>query len=190
VTSDEDYVERGLVVDRDGARLEKLRTKPWATVVVREDGFASLAGGISIVRDASGEVVVKNRTARDLLGVVLKTPGRAAVSFGRIKDGALVREKDGAPTGLTGALPKAGASGTVHPLYAAILAPELDRHAEGLGAAWTALEESAPDMDFWLDDVPVLIAALDGGEGKTRDSGFDVETDRALVRVIGWGGVP
>ncbi len=190
VTSDEEYVERGLVVDRDGARLERLRTKPWATVVVREDGFTSLAGGISIVREASGDVVVKNRTARDLLGVVLKTPGRNAVSFGRIKDGALVREKDGTPTALSGALPKAGASGTVHPLYAAVLTPELDRYVEGLGAAWTALEDASPDMDFWLDDVPVLIAALDGGEGKTRDSGFDVDQDRALVRVIGWGGVP
>jgi hypothetical protein len=189
VSSDDEYVQRGLVVDRDGARLERLRTKPWATVVVREDGFTSLAGGISIAKDAGGEVVVRNRSARDLVGVVLKAPGRAAVSFGRIKDGAEARERDGSPTALTSGLPK-GAHGVANPLYAALLAPELDRHAEGLGAAWTALEEAASDVDFWLDDVPVLIAALDGGEGKTRDSGFDVDVDRALVRVVGWGGVP
>jgi hypothetical protein len=190
VSSDDEYVERTLVVDRDGARLEHLRTKPWATIVVREDGFASLAGGISIVREASGDVVVKNRTARDLLGVVLKAPGRPAVAFGRIRDGASARDKDGSPTALSTALPKVGAYGTVHPLAAALLAPELERHAEGLGAAWKAFEDAAPDVDFWVEDVPVLIAALDGGEGKLEDSGFTVDVDRVLIRVVGWGGVP
>ncbi len=84
VSSGDDYVERTLVVDRDGARLERLRTKPWATVVVREDGFASLAGGISIVTDANGEVVVKNRAARDLLGVVLEGARPSGGGFRRI----------------------------------------------------------------------------------------------------------
>ena len=167
-----------------------MRTKPWATVVVREDGFASLAGGISIVTDATGDVVVKNRASRDLLGVVLKTPGHAAVAFGRIRDGASVREKDGDATALASALPKVGAYGSVHPLSAALLTPELDRHVEGLGAAWKALEEAAPDVDFWVDDVPVLIAELEGGEGRTHDSGWTVDVDRVLVRVVGWGGVP
>ena len=190
VSSDDEYVERTLVVDRDGARLERLRTKPWATIVVREDGFASLAGGISIVKESNGEVVIKNRAARDLLGVILKTPGRPAVAFGRIGDGASAREKDGTATALSTALPKVGAYGPVHPLSAATLAPELDRHVEGLGAAWKALEEAAPDVDFWLEDVPVLIAELDGGEGKLEDSGFSVDVDRVLVRVVGWGGIP
>ena len=35
-----------------------------------------------------------------------------------------------------------------------------------------------------------LEAQLDGGEGKTSDSGLSVDVDRALVRVVGWGGVP
>jgi hypothetical protein len=190
VSADDEYVERTLVVDRDGARLERLRTKPWATIVVREDGFTSLAGGISVVSDASGEVIVKNRAARDLRGAVLKVPGRAAVSFGRIRDGASVREKDGTATPLSSALPKIGTHGSVRPLSAALLAPELDRHAEGLGAAWKAIEAAAPDVDFWVEDVPVLIAELEGGEGKTVDTGFQVDVDRVLVRVVGWGGVP
>jgi hypothetical protein len=190
VTSGDDYVERTLVVDRDGARLERLRTRPWATIVVREDGFASLAGGISLTRDESGNVVVKNRSAHDLLGAVLKAPGHSAVAFGRIKDGASVRERDGSATALSPALPKAGTYGAYHPLSASVLTPELDRHVEGLGAAWKALEELAPDTDFWVDDVPVLIAQLEGGEGKTRDSGWTVDVDRLLVRVVGWGGVP
>jgi hypothetical protein len=188
VSAGEDYVERTLVVDRDGARLERLRTRPWATVVVREDGFASLAGGISLVRDANGDVVVKNRAARDLLGAILKAPGRAAVAFGRIADGATVSEKGGTPTALAAVMP-AGPNGA-HALSALLLAPELDRHVEGLGAAWKALEEGAPDVDFWVDDVPVLMAQLEGGEGKTHDSGWTVDVDRVLVRVVGWGGVP
>src|SRR6185503_16777014 len=174
VSSGDEYVERTLVVDRDGARLERLRTKPWATIVVREDGFASLAGGVSIVREANGDVVVKNRSARDLLGAVLKAPGRPAVSFGRIRDGASVHEKDGDASVLSSTLPKSGAYGSVHPLSAALLTPELDRHVEGLGAAWKAIEDAAPDTDFWLSDVPVLIAELDGGEGKAKDSGWNV----------------
>jgi hypothetical protein len=36
----------------------------------------------------------------------------------------------------------------------------------------------------------VLIAQLDGGEGKLTDSGLDVEIDRVLLRVVGFGGVP
>jgi hypothetical protein len=190
VSSSDDYVERTVVVDRDGARLERLRTRPWATVVVREDGFMGLAGGVSIVKNASGDVVVKNRTAHDLVGVVLKTPGHAGVMFGRIPDGAAVREQDGDAASLGTILPPNSAVGALHPLGAALLTPELDRHVEGLGAAWKALEMAAPDVDFWVEDVPVLIAELDGGEGKLVDSGWSIEIDRVLLRVVGWGGVP
>jgi hypothetical protein len=188
VSSGDDYVERTLVVDRDGARLERLRTRPWATVVVREDGFTSLAGGISMVKDANGDVIVTNRAARDLIGVILKPAGRSAVAFGRIPDGASVREKDGSVTALP-AVPPTNSNGAHH-ASALLLTPELDQHAEGLGAAWKALEEATPEADFWLPDVPVLIAQLDGGEGKTHDSGWTVDIDRVLVRVVGWGGVP
>jgi hypothetical protein len=44
-------------------------------------------------------------------------------------------------------------------------------------------------MDWWPEDVPVLIAELDGGESKLRDSGLRVEQDRVLLRVVGYGGV-
>ena len=46
------------------------------------------------------------------------------------------------------------------------------------------------DIDWWPDDVPVLLAQLQGGEGKVTDSGLRLDLDRVLVRVIGWGGVP
>ncbi len=40
------------------------------------------------------------------------------------------------------------------------------------------------------DDVPVLIGELEGGEGRTTDSGRRLDVDRVLVRVVGYGGVP
>ncbi|HEV8547632.1 MAG TPA: hypothetical protein VGQ57_01370, partial [Polyangiaceae bacterium] len=184
----DDLVERMLVVDRDGAHLERLRTKPWATTLVRDDGFASLAGGISITRDPTGEVVVKNRAARDLVAAVLKLPGRGFVSFARIRDGQAVKGAEGnvlsVPLGMT--LSYSG----LHPLNVHWLASALDPVAEGLSAALTALEAQSAEVDFWPDDVPVLLAQLEGGEGKTRDSGFEIDRDRVIVRVVGWGGVP
>ncbi|HEY3494584.1 MAG TPA: hypothetical protein VGK73_07855 [Polyangiaceae bacterium] len=188
VATGDDYVERKLLVDRDGQRLERLRTKPWATVVVRDDGFANLGGGVSIVREPDGRVAIKNRAARDLVAVVLKVPGQAALVFPRIRDGAVAREREGEPLP-----PAVGALSysSVHRLGATLLAETLDKHGERLGESWSALEtQSGGDVDWWPDDVPVLIAALDGGEGTTRDSGFDVDQDRVLVRVVGWGGVP
>jgi hypothetical protein len=184
-----DFVERTLTVDRDGPRLDRLRTKPWATVVAREDGFIGLAGGISVVAGADGRVVVKNRAARDLVGAVLKVPGRSAVAFPRIKDGASVRESDG--EALTSGLGGTPTYGVVHPLGTALIKAELERYSEGLERAWTALETQAGSaVDFWPEDVPVLLAQLDGGEGTLEDSGFELDQDRVLVRIVGYGGVP
>jgi hypothetical protein len=188
VASGDDYVERTLVVDRDGQRLERLRTKPWATVVVREDGFGNLGGGISIVRESDGSATIKNRAARDLVAVVFKPPGQPALAFARIRDGAAARQSDGETLPSTiGAM----SYGNVHRLGASLLSSTFDKYAERLGEAWSALETQAGgEVDWWPEDVPVLIAAVDGGEGTTRDSGFDVDQDLMLVRVVGWGGVP
>jgi hypothetical protein len=38
--------------------------------------------------------------------------------------------------------------------------------------------------------VPVLIGQLDGGEGRVSDSGLRLDSDRLLVRVVGYGGRP
>ena len=58
-------------------------------------------------------------------------------------------------------------------------------------AAKSALEYASPrNVEFWPPDVPVLIGQLDGGEGKQTDSGFPLEADRTLLRVVGTGGVP
>jgi hypothetical protein len=181
---------RALVVDRDGARLANFQSEPWQTVLVREDGFISLAGGISIVADPDGEVEVTNRTAHDLLGVLLKVPGGDVVYFPRIRDGARVLASKGEK--VPGHIGGAWLSGsiTAHRLDAAEFAPTIDADASGAGAAWEAFEGLASrDTDWWPSDVPVLLAELDGGEGRMSDSGLELTVDRVLVRVVGYGGV-
>ena len=34
------------------------------------------------------------------------------------------------------------------------------------------------------------MAQLDGGEGRTEDSGMLMDRDRVIVRVVGFGGLP
>jgi hypothetical protein len=65
---------RSLVVDRDGVQLVGLSTMPWETVVVREDGFASLAGGLTVLREPDGDITIVNRIARDLRAVLVVPP--------------------------------------------------------------------------------------------------------------------
>ena len=59
----------------------------------------------------------------------------------------------------------------------------------GLGAAWMAVEAMANHgTDFWPRDVPVVLAQLGDSGGGARDSGMRVESDRILLRVVGYGG--
>jgi hypothetical protein len=188
VVSGDEYADRQLVVDRDGAHLERMRTKPWATTLVRDDGFTSLAGGISIVVDETGDLAVHNRAARDLVAAVLKVPGHGLFAFGRIRDGHVVHAREG--EALSSSIGVPSMYSRLHPLAAPLLAPTVDKYAEGLGAALAAIEAQANETDFWPEDVPVLVAQLDGGEGKLKDSGYVLDRDRVIVRVVGFGGVP
>jgi hypothetical protein len=187
VAGDNDQA-RKLVVDRDGPRLLGVRTRPWQTLLVREDGFIDLEGGISVVEQA-GDAVIKNRTGRALLGVVVRLPGESPRYFPRLADGASVKAHDGKNLAVLSGSAYPGAPKL--PLTAHAFSDDLDRDTPGLGQAWLALEPTLPyDCDFWSDDVPVLIAALEGGEGRVTDSGLNLDYDRLLVRVVGFGGQP
>jgi hypothetical protein len=186
VASREDQTQRTLVLDRDGARLEEFRAKPWETVAVREDGFVSLAGGVSIRISPEGETAIKNRTARDLVGVLLKVPGQAEpYYFPRIEDGSLVKATTGRRLSGVDLTPA-----SCHALCATKFANDMNKASAGLGAAWEALEEvGGHEATWWSSDVPILLGQLDGGEGRTRDSGLRLDADRVLLRVVGYGGV-
>lgn len=179
---------RQLLVDGDGARLTGLRTKPWQTVMVREDGFAELGAGVSVVTQ-NGELIVRNRTGRDLIGVVVRLANGEATYLSRVHDGKAARASEGTPLGTLGYASAAGATSV--PLDAGRFASTLDHDFPGLGRAWAAIEPAfASDTEWWPADVPVLLCALDGGEGKLTDSGLAVDYDRVLVRVVGEGGTP
>lgn len=189
-----------LFVDRDGARLVDVAALPWQTVVIREDGFSSLGDGISIVRDGTDTKVV-NRSGRDLRSLILKLPDGTMVYAPRLKDGdAIASSAAKALSSMPeasmwmGMLPtstyRAGMI-TLHHLASQGMSVFLEPDAPGLGEAWMALEESAGDsVDWFPDDVPVLLAQIDGGEGRSFDSGLRVESDRLLVRIVGFGGKP
>jgi hypothetical protein len=187
VAGDAEQTGRRLVVDRDGARLTNLRGRPWEVVVVEEDGFIGLGGGVSLLRGADGNIGIRNRLGRDLVGVVLMPDGgRKARFFIRIKDGEAVSEGAGQPLSVA----RSGSLGRSS-LNLGAEQVRLDACSKGLSQAWDAIESATTrNIDFWPDDVPVLLGQLDGGEGKLSDSGFPLEADRTLLRVVGVGGVP
>jgi hypothetical protein len=187
VLGEPDEVTRDLVVDRDGVRLERLREKPWEVQVVREDGFTNLGAGVSLVPGQGGEFSIKNRCARDLRSVVVSAPGKGLFYFAKLADGQTVSLHDGRALGPVSSPSPMG----THVLSAGSFHDAVDEHAKGSSDAWEALEAlTGVDADWWPEDVPVLLAELEGGEGRTQDSGLKLDVDRVLLRVVGYGGVP
>jgi hypothetical protein len=194
-------IDDHLVVDRDGARLVDVAALPWQTVVIREDGFADLGEGISIVTENETDTAIFNRSGRDMRAAVLMLPSGTARYFAHIRDGEKVLASAGqdlssTPAGKTWLATVSGASGhsgtlVLQPLRASSLDKVVDSDAAGLADAWAAIEENAGTGVNWFpEDVPVLLAQLDGGEGKTSDAGLRLEQDRLLVRIVGQGGRP
>jgi hypothetical protein len=185
---------RSLVVDRDGVQLVGLSTMPWETLVVREDGFASLGAGLSVTRDANDEVVLTNRMARDLRAVLVIEAAPAAGSprkvyfFPRLRDGESKRASEGTPVPFE---PWSTSSTRISESDLAPIRRELEGESSGLVTAWSALgTTSERNVDWWPEDVPIVLAQVDGGEGDWTDSGLRLDSDRVLLRVVGWGGVP
>ena len=189
-----------LLVDREGARLVALQALPWQTVVVREDGLAPLGDGISIVAGASGGLDVTNRTGRPLRGVLVRNEKGETFYAARLADGDRLSTLAATNvTTLPGGTSWKGSVATttsvgrldVHELAAHELTAMLAPDAPGLAEAWAALEGAAGQgVDWFPDGVPVVLAQLDGGAGRTSDAGLPIEQDRLLVRVVGYGGRP
>lgn len=190
-----------LLVDRDGARLVDVAALPWQTVVIREDGFADLGEGIAIVPENETDLAIINRSGRDLRSAILIAPKGAARYFAKIKDGERVvattgKDLNGTSDGkawLSTVSATATRSGAmlIQPLRATSLEKIIGADAPGLAEAWSSLEINAGNYVNWFpEDVPVLLAQVDGGEGRTSDTGLKLEQDRVLVRVVGLGGRP
>ncbi|HEX2669549.1 MAG TPA: hypothetical protein VHM25_01695, partial [Polyangiaceae bacterium] len=161
VMGESDEVSRDLLVDRDGLRLERLREKPWQVQVVREDGFTNLGAGVTLLQAENGAITIKNRCARDLLGVIVSAPGQGLSYFPKLADGESVSLRQGRSIGPAPTRSSFGTRG----LSVSSFHDQVEERAKGAGAAWEALEFlTGVDADWWPDDVPVLIAELDGGE--------------------------
>jgi hypothetical protein len=184
---------RSLVADRDGVQLVDLSTMPWETLVVREDGFASLGAGVSVLRDGNDELTITNRVARDLRAVLVIVPApvlggsRSVFYFPRLRDGESKRASEGQALGFA---PWRTGSTRLSEADLASIRTELERESSGIVQAWAALGAvSERNVDWWPEDVPIVMAQVDGGEGNASDSGLRLDSDRVLLRVIGYGGV-
>jgi hypothetical protein len=184
----------GLVAERGGVRLDQLTTLPWQTVVAREDGLVSLGGGVALTRAPGGDVLISNRSARDLRALVVSVPSKGFYFLPQLKDGASALAASGkllSPSPPAGAV-AAGGMVFARPLGLNVFAADLNVASRGLSDAWEALAQvsrSRP-IDWWPEEIPTLVAQVDGGEGVTSDEGLRLERDRMLLRVVGYGGTP
>jgi hypothetical protein len=185
---------RSLVVDRDGVTLEGLATMPWETVVVREDGFAKLGAGVSVVALPDGDLSIVNRTSRDLRAVIVVMPSapsatsRKVYFFPRLKDGESRKASEGRTLPFT---PWSTSSTRLTEYDLAPIKRDLENESKGLSSAWLAIgEATGAYSDWWPTDMPIVMAQMDGGEGMQMDGGLRVDQDRVLVRLVGYGGVP
>lgn len=181
-----------LRLDRDGLRLVELNVRPWETLVVREDGYVDLGGGVAMTKNASGEIVVTNRTGKKLRGVIVwdpSTPTGVTYFHETLEDGQSLATSGMTTVGGVAAGSPHGGMTIDFDVY--VIDDELDLAAAGLSDAWMAVIDAIPWRKSWFTNtVPVMLAQIEGGEGKTSDTGLVLDSDRLLVRVVGLGGAP
>ena len=176
-----------VVVDREGLRLTELQMRPWETLVVREDGLASLGGGIALL-PAGSEVDVVNQTGHRLRGLLLVLPNGDARFLDALEDGD--RATSSAFASASGAV-VGGHPRLLHDFDVYAISSQLDGASRGLADAWNAIRDSqAGEKDWFPSGVPVLLAQLEGGEGRAQDTGLPLDSDRVLLRIVGFGGKP
>jgi hypothetical protein len=190
LSSDSIMDDKALVrVDRDGFSLENITSLPWQTLVVRENGFIDLKGGVTITTTPGSPAVteVKNDTGSSLLDALVYVPGDGVRYFETIKNGDKVTASSGRLV-LSGASRRTTSAGamTVHAFDPATIATMLDsKSGERVTKTWAPITQVAGDaVDWWPDDKTVVLADVDGGERVKSDNGLSVEADRMLLRVV------
>jgi hypothetical protein len=179
-----------LRLDKDGASLENLTSLPWQTVVVSEDGFTEMGGGVAVRGKGDGSVVVANHTGHELRNVVVWAPKTDASYFATIAAGDTILSSGGR-TLFAATARRTVTAGTraVHPIDLGHLTSVLGHSSDDLVTQWSAMAAAAGSAtDWWPDDVPAVIGEIHGGEGVKNDAGLRVESDVLLFHVIGEGG--
>lgn len=187
VVNSSDVVSAQLTLNGPLMSLGQFIAKPWQTLLVREDGFADLSAGISILGGRADGVEVVNRAGRDLTAVIVHDGEGKFAFFASIADGQRVAFSQGL------SLPIAPSRTTT--LRSALSLSQfeawIDEIAPGAAQAWSAIEDlGVGDVEWWPNGVPTLIGQLSGGEGLEQDSGLTLSRDRVLVRVVGYGEAP
>ena len=181
-----------LRVERNGMTLGGLTSLPWQTVVVREDSFVDLHGGITVWPSPDGTVSVVNRSGSALKDVLVLTPRGDLTYITTIADGEAAKSSSGQK--LTGTWRTHATAGLmpVHVLNASAIQGMMgDRDGKRFAAAWDPLADAAGDTaDFWPDNTAVVIGEMIGLPKASKDSGLAVESDRTMFRIVGFGGTP
>jgi hypothetical protein len=181
-----------LKVDRNGLSLENLTSLPWQTLVIRENGATELKGSIEMKSAGAGSTIdVTNHLGSTLNDVLVYVPGDGIRYFAALKDGETVTASAG--TFLLGAASRrivSAGSLTVHPFDESLVTAALPRKdGQRVEKNWSPLSATAGDaVDWWPDDVPVVLGEVEGGEKLKNDSGLSIESDRLLLRVLGTPG--
>ncbi|MFO0679824.1 MAG: hypothetical protein U0169_25085 [Polyangiaceae bacterium] len=178
-----------LKVDRDAARLAGVTLLPWETYVVREDAYMDVGGGVSIVPTPDKGFNFTNKTGKPLAHVVVWVPDAGFYWFPQMGPGDTFSAKSGRLLGATTLrAPNTWSGIVVHPLVpSAIVASLGSSDASSFVSGWGPVEDER-GFDIFPDGVPVILAEVEGGEGVTSDSGFKVDSERLLLRVVGVGG--
>jgi hypothetical protein len=183
-----------LGIDRDGLALDRIMSLPWQTLVVREDGFMDLKGPIAVLKNdlpTGANVDVVNHTGKDLKDVIVWVPFDGARWFPELKNGATVSSSMGVMAMSASARRASSAGGmTVHMLEASGLGGGLPKgDSERVSETWRIIETATDEnADWWPDDVPVVLAEMADPDHPSSDSGLRVESQRLLMRIVGYGG--
>ena len=182
-------VEAALRLDKNAVSLDGLSALPWQSIVVSEQGFLELAGGIALVPSHDGSADVVNRTGRDLKDVLVHVPGQSVTYFETLKDGDRLHASTGRPALPSSKRPRAsGTARTIHkldtaPMKGTVPTPALE--------AWRSFAEAGgTEVDWWPDDQMVVMGEVAGGERASADAGLAVDSDRLYFRIVGVGGAP
>jgi hypothetical protein len=179
-----------LRLEKEGASLENLTSLPWQTVVVSEDGFTELGGGVAVREQTDGSVVVANHSGRRLKNVVVWAPKADASWFSTIETGETVISTSGRTVFVpSGRITVTAGARAVHEIDSSRFQTMLGHAGEEMQTRWSAVSSAAgSSIDWWPDDVPVVIGEVEGGEGVKTDASLRVESDTLLFRVVGEGG--
>ncbi len=194
------YVTLGL--QRDRTSLRGLALTPWTTLVVREEGYETLPGSISLQPDMTGRIRIVNRTTARLRDVIVIAPGGGeAWAFPEIPAGATRLATGGSVVPLTTlgsfitgsfvdtnvATPGVADNPTMHPGYQ--LAAIFGGHPDDV-KNWDAALGAVPGLGTNGTAQPLLVAQVELPATSTSDGGLRIDRDVTFLRVVGWGGAP